>query len=391
MNITTILARAEAVAGKKRSDWYRISNVAQRSADVYIFDEIGWLGVDAQTFADDLNQLDVDNIALHVNSPGGSVWDGLAIMNTLRHHKARVTAYVDGIAASAASFIVVGGADEVVMSAHAQMMIHDASGIVLGNADEMRWMADYLDKSSDNIASIYAQKGTDKSVAEWREVMKAETWLSDTEAVECGLADRVDKSSEADTEAKNRFAGVLNAITQNPANTLPPAAPGPITNRKESDMSDTLKAGLRERLGITESDLDEAGILAALDEALAEQATEPPKNELPEGVVSIDRATLDQLRADAAAGRAARDEQTSARRAAIVEDAIADGKIPPSRREHWLTAIAADEEGTTVTLNSLAKGLIPTEPLGSTGGIDESDPGETLYNKIADIFGTKEA
>lgn len=181
--------------------WYSIRNVSDTSAEVHIYDEIGYFGVTASDFIRDLSAIKAQNITLRINSPGGDVFDGVAIFNALRRHSATVTAYVDGIAASAASFIAMA-ADRVVMSPHSQMMIHEASGLVIGNADDMRQMSDILDKSSDNIAAIYAEKAGG-TVEEWRARMKAETWMSDREAVDLGLADAIDGEEPTTKIVKN--------------------------------------------------------------------------------------------------------------------------------------------------------------------------------------------
>src|SRR3954451_13791039 len=138
----------------------------------------GEWGVSAKEFTTALDQLpaDVHTIQLHVNSPGGEVFDGIAILNALRNHSAKVIAVVDGIAASAASFIAAG-ADEVVMGKNAELMIHDARGISIGNAADMQQMADLLNHLSDNIARVYTAKAGGK-VEDWRQAMLAETWYS---------------------------------------------------------------------------------------------------------------------------------------------------------------------------------------------------------------------
>lgn len=161
-------------------------------------------GVSAKEFAAALDDLpsDTSEIRLHINSPGGDVFDGIAILNALRNHDARVVAVVDGIAASAASF-VAAGADELVMARNSELMIHDAWGLCVGNAEDMRKLAEDLDRVSNNIASVYAEKaGTD--VTDWRAAMARETWYTAAEAVDAGLADRIDKKKSAD-DAKNRF------------------------------------------------------------------------------------------------------------------------------------------------------------------------------------------
>lgn len=151
----------------------------------------GYWGVSAKEFNTALAELgDVSQINLHINSPGGECYEGVAILNALRRHPANVTAIVDGYACSAASFIACG-VDEVVMGRNTELMIHDAWGIAIGPASDMHAMGERLDKISANIAGIYADKaGSDADAI--REAMLAETWYSAEEAVAAGLADRVE-------------------------------------------------------------------------------------------------------------------------------------------------------------------------------------------------------
>lgn len=191
-------ARPTAKLREGRNDWYRIENNAGTgAASVHIYDEIGYFGVTAQDFVRDLQAIDADRLELHISSPGGDVFDGIAIMNALKQHKAEVTVVVDSLAASIASVIAMAG-DRVLMAKNATLMIHEASGLSIGNADDMRQMADLLDKVSANIASIYADRaGGDAE--EWRTRMRAETWYSAEEAVKAGLADELlgaDKPAE---------------------------------------------------------------------------------------------------------------------------------------------------------------------------------------------------
>ncbi|AVP67324.1 hypothetical protein C7H75_04785 [Prescottella equi] len=124
--------RAPAAQGGQQREWYTIRNAdtTDTPAEVLIYDEIGsswWGGVSAKSFAKDLSAVEATDITVRLNSPGGDVFEGIAILNALRNHKARITVYVDGIAASAASFIAMAG-DEIVMCRNAEMMIHDAWG-----------------------------------------------------------------------------------------------------------------------------------------------------------------------------------------------------------------------------------------------------------------------
>jgi ATP-dependent protease ClpP protease subunit len=147
-------------------------------------------GVSAAEFVEALAQVPADRaIRLHLNSPGGEVYDAIAILNALRAHRGTVTAVVDGIAASAASFIAAG-VDRLVMQPNSELMIHDAWGIAIGPAETMRRMSEDLDRVSNNIASIYAGKaGT--PVEDWRAAMLDETWYGAQAAVDAGLADEV--------------------------------------------------------------------------------------------------------------------------------------------------------------------------------------------------------
>ncbi|MFH9248229.1 head maturation protease, ClpP-related [Streptomyces lydicus] len=188
-------ARPVAQLRQGRTDWYRIKNFGGGAAALYIYDEIGYWGVTASDLVEELSELTgVTAIDVHINSPGGEVFDGLAIMNSLRAHPATVTTYVDGMAASIASVIAMAG-ERVVMGPHSQMMIHEGSGLCIGDADEMRKMADLLDFQSDNIAGVYQAKAGG-NVEDWRALMRAETWFTAEEAVAAGLADEVAKPKE---------------------------------------------------------------------------------------------------------------------------------------------------------------------------------------------------
>lgn len=401
--------------------WYRMEAAAGgTAADVYIYDMIdSWWGVSASSFVRDLEALDVETINLRVNSPGGSVYDGVAIMNALRRHPANVIATVDGLAASAASFIIQA-ADEVVMGRGTELMIHDASTIGWGNAADMLEMAAHLDRLSGTIAGIYAERagGTTDT---WREAMQAETWYTADEAVKAGLADRVD-GKDAAPDAKNRFdlsvfahAGRRNApapavnttherrpglslVNGSPLATAanmvaktiptPPAEPKDNTNPQEKGtdtMSEALTQGLRERLGIpAAANLDDAGLLAAVDEALAEQEVTPTATAAAAavpGTVVLDAAQYEDLVASAAQGREARQEQLASNRLAVVNAAVADGRIAPARRDHWVNALAADP-GMAETLAGLEKGLVPVAAVGYVGGISEATDEDRSYNHI---------
>jgi ATP-dependent protease ClpP protease subunit len=186
-------ALARPPQNRSGGDWWKIGNADGDRAEVFIYGYIGddWAEEDvtAASFTKALRGITAPAIDLRVNSPGGAVFDGIAIYTALLDHPATVDVSVDGVAASAASFVSMAG-DSIAMQKPAKMMIHDASGIVLGNAADMQEMADLLNELSDTIAGIYADRAGG-SVATWRAAMKAETWYSAAAAVEAGLADRV--------------------------------------------------------------------------------------------------------------------------------------------------------------------------------------------------------
>lgn len=198
--LQALASRGRQLGGMRKSaestqrDWYRIANAASDRAEVWIYDFIDEFGVNANDFVRDLRAIKSPSIDLHINSGGGLVFDGIAIYSALKNHAATVDVFVDGVAASAASFVAMAG-DTVTVEKPAKVMIHDAGGLVIGNASDMREMANLLDELSDTIAGIYADRAGGK-VADWRDAMRAETWYSAHQAVEAGLADRVANDSK---------------------------------------------------------------------------------------------------------------------------------------------------------------------------------------------------
>ncbi|GAA3718203.1 head maturation protease, ClpP-related [Streptomyces tremellae] len=168
--------------------FWEFRNATADQAELLLYSEIGgWFGTYAEDFVQELAAVTAPNLTVRLNSPGGSVFEGIAIANALRAHSSTVTVQVDGIAASIASVIALAGA-RLVMMPHTQLMIHDASGLCAGNASDMQQMAELLDLQSQNLAGVYAAKAGG-TAAEWRERMQAETWYLAEEAVAAGLAD----------------------------------------------------------------------------------------------------------------------------------------------------------------------------------------------------------
>src|SRR5580765_2029028 len=174
--------------------WFTMK-AEEAAAEIVIYDEIGrsWWGehtVSAKQFLEDLNGLgDVSNITLRVNSPGGDVFDGVAIHNALKNHKATVTAHVDGIAASAASFIAMA-ADKIIMPSNAFMLVHGASGFAMGTADDIRALADDLDRIDKSLTATYASRAK-TTQAKVKALMKEDRLMDADEAKSLGFADEV--------------------------------------------------------------------------------------------------------------------------------------------------------------------------------------------------------
>lgn len=206
--------RAKAVdhAPIAREAGYSIRNEADEAV-VRIYDEIWFLGVNALDLAADLDEITAPNIRVEINSPGGDVWDGVAIYNALRAHPAKVTTRVDGIAASIASVIAQAG-DHRVMLGGSQMMIHNAWGLTVGDHGDHEDMASMLMHQDDVIAGIYAQR-SGGAKDDFKALMDAETWLTAEAAVELGLADEViDPGSNKEPEKpSDKLSDRLTAVT----------------------------------------------------------------------------------------------------------------------------------------------------------------------------------
>ena len=172
----------------------RFQAKGNQSAEIWLYDQIGasfWGdGISAKAFQKELTALGkVNTINLRINSPGGEVFDGLAIYNQLKQHPARIVVDVDGLAASIASVIAMAG-DEIRMAGNAMMMIHNAHGMAVGDAGEMHRMAALLTQINANIADTYAER-TAQTAPQLRAWMDDETWMTADVAVQHGFADAV--------------------------------------------------------------------------------------------------------------------------------------------------------------------------------------------------------
>lgn len=209
------------LASNRRRGRFEIDAKADaKEATVYLYDMIvdndtdaeWWGGVSAESFVKEFASIKAETIHLRVNSPGGSVFGGRSMEQAIRQHSAKVIAHVDGLAASAASFVIMA-ADEIRMVPGAFLMIHKAWSIAMGNADEFRKNAELLDQIDTSLANTYSRR-TGIDASEITDMLAAETWLESSAAVEKKFADAVEEDAK---KAANAIAWDLSAFKAPPA------------------------------------------------------------------------------------------------------------------------------------------------------------------------------
>lgn len=363
--------------------------------EILMYGTVGWEITAAETIAKLADK--TGDVTVRINSYGGDSFEGVAVKNALRAHTGHVTAVVDGVAASAASVIAVCGADRVIMRPGAELMIHDAWTFADGNAADLTKVAADLERTSQVMAEMYADKaGGDPE--QWRDMMRAETWFSAQEAVDAGLADAVEdgRTAERPVLAKTgpRFAYAGRD-----------GAPKPKI-LEEENMAFTNEVA--KRLGLSADVVDEATVLAALEETLAEQAdtteaepegeqgattetvketeqdqadadaavevdddedpaefAEEPAEDTDEAeTVTLDLETYRELQAAAKAGWEAAEAEKQRHLEGEVEQWIKDGRISAALRGRAVKAIKADAAGARALYGSNPKGTIPRAEVG---------------------------
>ena len=210
---------------------FRIENLAGEST-IYLYDVIdSFFGINAQEFVSELSAIKSPTINLRINSPGGDVFDARAMATAINNHPSDIIAHIDGLAASAATYVALA-ANEVRMSEGGFFMIHKAWTLAFGNSADMRAMAGLLDKIDATIVNDYAKK-TGKSADDIIAWMAAETWFTAQEALDNGFVDSI----TAGVKAQNNWdlAAYINAPK---ALTEPPPA-------AEDDQRNVLERRLR--------------------------------------------------------------------------------------------------------------------------------------------------
>lgn len=381
-----------------------------------LFGEVGWeiTAKDVRTQLDGAGDVDV-----FLNSPGGDVYEGLAVMNALRAHEGAVTIFIEGMAASIASVIAVGGADRVVARPHAELMLHHAWAGSLGNADEMRKSAENLERISANLADIYADK-TGMSSDEVLDLMSAETWFSASEALAAGFVDAVEDARRpamardrepafAKAMARFRFSGRGAA----PAPRVNNAVESPPSTSKGEPMSFLEK--IADAVGMSPEEVREelSGFFNAQDsedkpetvkEEPEEEQTSEDSEETVEGVdaeseddaddeedaapapsdsVTLDRETYEVLKAAAHHGWQAKQESEERALVAEVDRWVAEGRISAALRSKAVAAMKRDAEIARDLYGSNPKGTIPRAEIGH--GHDAKADAEENAVSVSDL------
>lgn len=313
--------------------WFKIKNASNASqpVEIQIYQQIGkdWWddsGVDAKGFADQLKGIPKGRkIHVRINSPGGNVWDGLTIYNLLKERREDVTCYIDGVAASIASIIALSGS-KVVMPKNAMMMIHDPSGFCAGTAEEMRKMAECLDRHKDSLVSIYVEE-TGQKEADVRDRMSAETWFTGQGAFDFGLC--TDLSEEvkiaASTHDFSRFRNVPDSLRDRPQ------------NNHNTDPTITMKRNILLDPQAGESN-GGGGSASPTNKADESKSPTPKTNQTsnPEAVSSEALDEIQKFRAQIEKERKSKIERT-------IDNHIVEGRIVNDMRSFWINAAMHDE------------------------------------------------
>jgi ATP-dependent protease ClpP protease subunit len=374
----------------ERRRWYQIKNAATEDSgppEILIYGEIdSWFGVDAADFVRELAQINAPEMTVRINSIGGDVFDGIAILNALRGHDATINVIVDGIAASIASVIAMGG-DTITMNRNSQMMLHNGWAVCVGDMNDMTKTAEMLAKTTTNIASIYAERAGG-TVEDWLATMDEETWLTAEEAVDAGLADSIVEPEPAVAAAaasaaasfdrsRFRYSGRQAA----PAPRIAARAQAPQPNEAEvpkgKEPAVGLKESLVEQFGL-DADADDAAILAAVaagggnpaaedtEKQEDEQPADKPADVLQElspdqvtavaarlGLTVVDKGVHDQLVADVQQLNTMRAKQLSDIDDQTIRNALDTGKITPASAEKWREELGKNREGISNLLASM--------------------------------------
>lgn len=338
------------------STWYKIiENKAKKEATIYLYGTIGSWDISASSFVTEMNALDdsVETLHVRINSPGGDVFDGIAIYNTLKSSGKKVITYNDSIAASIASVIYMAGDKKVIYNT-SEIMVHNPWTVSIGNADQLRRDADLLDRIKANIRKAYKTGVKELSDAELDDMMDKETWMNAEESVAFGFADEIGNEEDAPKEedTKDVWTNEIFAKFQN----LPMRVAALVTHKpkpknqtikkEDSDMNpDQIKALVKETI--------EAVLANRPAPAVPAEATPDQKDAIEKAV----KAAVEGERVRAQSIRVSGERLNMKKE--VIDQAIAEGKTVAEANEIFIAAHAESLKG--VPANSVNVGVEDSE------------------------------
>ncbi|AXO94292.1 Clp protease ClpP [Bacillus anthracis] len=250
------------MAKNKQNKFFQMKASANgKSADVFIYGEItkyAWEEygeVSSITFKNELDELGdgIETINLYINSPGGSVFETMAIIAMLQRHPAKVISYIDGIGASCASVLPMIS-DKIIMYANSMLMVHNAWTYASGNAEQLRKAADDIERINQSMVQHYLTRAGDKLDADvLKQLLDAETWLSAEEAIEYGLCDEIIPANNAAACLDEKWMKEYKNVPQQLVNTQANISPNEMLERQKiaeeakanADYINTILGGIR--------------------------------------------------------------------------------------------------------------------------------------------------
>lgn len=309
-----------------------IQNLSKDSADIYLYDEIGY-GVNAQGFVNELNylsnSLEIPVINVRINSPGGSVIDGMGIFAAIQNSKAEVNTYIDGIAASAAGFIAMAGKKRY-MAAHALLMMHNVSGGYSDDPEEQVRINNAINAMETSIATILSNN-SGLSLEDVKLKMNQETWINANDALELKFVDSVFNNTPKKRMAKNELYDLVNSIVKPNINKM-----NKVLNYFNLDETATEEAVIEKIDAIKTESQNEVDVLKAEKEAL--------ENEL--NVLKAEKTAKEEAEKDVLA-------------VAEVENAINAGKFDAAKKEELVNTAKNDLEGFKNLVLSIKTAVAP--------------------------------
>ncbi|MFA2809337.1 head maturation protease, ClpP-related [Bacillus mycoides] len=230
------------MAKNKQNKFFQMKASANgKTADVFIYGEItkyAWEEygeVSSITFKNELDELGdgIETINLYINSPGGSVFETMAIIAMLQRHPAKVISYIDGIGASCASVLPMIS-DKIIMYANSMLMIHNAWTYASGNADQLRKAADDIERINQSMVQHYLTRAGDKLDTDvLKQLLDAETWLSAEEAMGHGLCDEIIPANNAAACLDEKWVKEYKNVPQQLVNTQANISPNEMLERQK--------------------------------------------------------------------------------------------------------------------------------------------------------------